>query len=44
MKLSWLWNILECRFTVQYNQIKNNTAKKNGGGIYYDLYSPIGLL
>jgi hypothetical protein len=26
------------------NKFVNNTAKISGGAIYYDLYSPIGLL
>lgn len=35
---------LECAFEVSGNSFSNNTAQVNGGAIYYDLFSPVGLL
>jgi predicted outer membrane repeat protein len=33
-----------CRFSVMANTLKNNRARENGGAIYYDLFSPEGLI
>ncbi len=37
-------NLIECDFTVVNNTFIKNTAYYSGGAIFYDLYSPKGLM
>ncbi len=37
-------NSKKCLFNVENNDFNGNTALKSGGAIYYDLYSPKGLM
>jgi len=36
--------VIVCQVQMTNNTFENNTASVYGGAVYYDLYSPVGLL
>lgn len=41
--IPFIIQIIECTFSLLGNSLTNNSAGSNGGAVYYDLYSPLGL-